>query len=583
MVCTRTVHTRMPPVLLVVVALWFATGCRCERGGHIDPEEFGRLDGVAASELKDPWKAGRLPKSLAEGKPRDGGQVVVHMSAEPPSLNTIVDSEWWASQITEHRIYQALVSNDPYDHPRYRIVPELAERWKIASDERTYTFHLRHGVRWHDGRPFTARDVIATFDKVQDEQTKAVHIRAYTRELSRYEALDDFTVRFTFKKPYFLALDGIFASVPIQPAHVIASLTPTEYNEAATNPLNRHPIGTGPFRFVEWDANRKIILRRFESYWGGKPHLAELVFRTVKDSTVALQLAERQELDVVAVTAQQWRSMQSPILHRKYYRSKYHDSNYAWIGWNLKRPQFRDAEVRSALTRLVDRPGLIGAMMYGLPKPTTCHFYWAGDACDDKLAPLPYDPLAAVKLLKHAGWVDRDGDGVRERGKLEFRFTLMIPANSESMVHAATKIKEDMRRAGIDMRLQRVEWSAFVRRLRDKDFDACTLAWSNSSPREDPTQIWHSSSIAGGSNFISFSNREADRLMDRARVSLNERRRNKMYRRLGKILYDEQPYTWLWVRPRLTLIHRRLHGVRESLMGWRYEDWWVDGPNARTR
>ena len=143
MVCTRTVHTRMPPVLLVVVALWFATGCRCERGGHIDPEEFGRLDGVAASELKDPWKAGRLPKSLAEGKPRDGGQVVVHMSAEPPSLNTIVDSEWWASQITEHRIYQALVSNDPYDHPRYRIVPELAERWKIASDERTYTFHLR--------------------------------------------------------------------------------------------------------------------------------------------------------------------------------------------------------------------------------------------------------------------------------------------------------------------------------------------------------------------------------------------------------------------------------------------------------
>ncbi|MBN1610902.1 MAG: hypothetical protein JW940_30000 [Polyangiaceae bacterium] len=574
-------HTRTPVVLSIVLALCVATGCRCERGGHIDPKELARLGSVTAREPKDPWEAGRLPMSLAKGRPRDGGQIAVHMYTEPPSLNTIIDADWWASQITEHRVYQALVSNDPYDHPNYRVVPELAKSWEIASADRVYTFHLRHGVRWHDGRPFTARDVIATFDKVQNEQTKAVHIRAYTKELLRYEALDAFTVRFTFKKPYFLALDGIFASVPIQPAHVLESLKPMQYNEAAANSLNRHPIGTGPFRFVKWESNSKIVLRRFAKYWGSKPHISELVFRTVKDHTVALQLAERQELDIVTVTAQEWHRMKSPILRRRYYRSRYHDANYAWIGWNLKRPQFRDAVVRSALTMLVDRPGLAGAMMYGLPKPTTCHFYWASDACDGKLSPLPYDPLAAAKLLEHAGWVDRDGDGVREHGKLELCFTLMIPANQEGMVHAATKIKEDMRRAGIDMRLQRVEWSAFVRRLRDKDFDACTLAWVGSS-KEDPTQIWHSSSIAGGSNYISFSNREADRLMDRARVMLNDRRRNKLYRQLGKILYDEQPYTWLWVRPRLTLIHRRLHGVRESLMGWRYEDWWVDGTSAKT-
>jgi peptide/nickel transport system substrate-binding protein len=581
-VCTRAVLTRLLLVLSVAVALIVATGCRCERGGHIDPKELRRLNAGAAREPKDPWEAGRLPASLTQGKPREGGRIVVHVFAEPPSLNTIVDSDWWASQITDHRIYQALVSNDPYDPPDYRVVPELAESWEITSDDRVYTFHLRRDVLWHDGRPFTARDVIATFDKVQNEQTKAVHIRAYTKELARYEALDDFTVRFRFEKPYFLALDGIFASIPIQPAHVIESLKPTQYNEAVTNPLNRHPIGTGPFQFVEWASNSKIVLKRFENYWGSKPHVQELVFRTVKDYTVALQLAERQELDVVTVTAQAWKSMKSAVLRRKYHRSKFHDANYAWIGWNLRRPQFRDAVVRSALTMLVDRPGIMGAMLYGLPKPTTCHFYWASDACDDQLAPLPYDPLAAAKLLEHAGWVDRDDDGVRERGKLELRFTLMIPANQEVMVHAATKIKEDMRRAGIDMRLERVEWSAFVRRLRDKDFDACTLAWMGSS-RDDPTQIWHSSSIAGGSNYVSFSNPEADRLMDRARVTLNDRRRNKLYRRLGKILYDEQPYTWLWVRPRLTLVHRRLHGVRESLMGWRYEDWWVDGPGARPR
>lgn len=570
---------------MLVLLLWFASllapGCRCERGGEVDPKELARLASVVPKESKDPWEAGRLPGKLAKGKPRDGGQIVVHMFSEPPSLNTLVDSDWWAAQVTEHRVYEALVSNDPYDDPKYRVIPELAERWEVASDNRTYTFHLRRGVLWHDGRPFTARDVIATFDKVQNDKTKAVHLRAYTKELSRYEALDDYTVRFSFKNPYFLALDVVFG-IPLQPAHVIEPLSPTQYNEAATNPLNRHPIGTGPFRFAEWESNRKIVLERFEGYWGKKPHVSGLVFRTVKDYTVALQLAERQELDVVTVTAQQWRSMSGEVLRREYHRSKFYDANYAWIGWNLKRRLFRDAVVRTALTLLIDRPGLVGSMMYGLYKPATCHFYWASDACDDKLAPVKYDPLEAVRLIEQAGWVDRDGDGIRERGGHEFRFTLMIPASNESMVHAATKIKEDMRRAGLDMRLQRVEWSAFTRRLRDKDFDACTLAWVTGS-RGDPTQIWHSSSIAGGSNYISFAHRDADRLIDKARLTLDERRRDKLYRRFGKILYDEQPYTWLWVRPRLTLVHRRLRGVRESLLGWRYEDWWVEAPSGKKR
>jgi peptide/nickel transport system substrate-binding protein len=473
---------------LIGLALLLATGCRCERGGHIDPGELASLVNATPRESKDPWKAGHLPREIGEGTPRDGGQIVVQMTADPPTLNTIIGNEYWASQITAHRIYESLVSNDPYDEPDYRVVPELAERWEVAPDDRTYTFHLRRGVRWHDGRPFTARDVIATYDKVQNEATKAVSLRSYTKELSGYEALDDFTVRFTFKNPYFLALDVVFGSVPIQPAHVIEAQSPAQYNEAATNPLNRHPIGTGPFRFVEWESNQKIVLERFDGYWGKKPHLDRIVFRPIKDPTVVLQLAERQEVDVAAVTAQQWSRMKGGVLRRSYHRSKYYDSNYAWIGWNLRRPQFGDPVVRKALTLLVDRPGIIGSMLYGLPKAATCHFYWASEACDPKLEPLPYDPVAAAKLLEGAGWVDRDGDGVRERGKVPFRFTLMLPASNETMVHAATKIKEDMRRAGIDMRLERVEWSAFTRRLRDKEFDACTLAWSGDS-RSDPTQI----------------------------------------------------------------------------------------------
>ncbi len=140
-----------------------------------------------------------------------------------------------------------------------------------------------------------------------------------------------------------------------------------------------------------------------------------------------------------------------------------------------------------------------------------------------------------------------------------------------------TLLKESFSRAGIELYLNRVEWSAFVRRLRDRDFDACTLSWSNSSPRSDPTQIWHSSSIDGGSNYIGFRNSEADRIMDVARGELDDNKRNRLYRQLGQILQDEQPYTWLYTRPRLALIHRRVHGVRPSIAGFIYEDLWLEG------
>ena len=566
--------TRAGILLLFMLVSCGLGACRVVRGGE-QREELAAQTAAPEQEGKDPWERGELPPSIMQGTPRDGGQVVVVMSSDPPSLNTIVDSDWWASRITDHRIYQSLVGNDPNDDPRYQIVPELAERWEIAPDQRTYTFYLRRGIRWHDGKPFTARDVVATFDKIQDEKTKAVHIRSYTKELKSHEALDEFTVRFSFNKPYFLVMDGVFASIPIQPAHVIAGLSGSRYNEAASNPLNRHPMGTGPFRFVEWESGQKIVIARNEAYWGRKPHLNRIVFRIVKDSAVSLQLAERQEVDVVGVTAEQWRKMDARI-RKAYHRAKYYDNNYAWIGWNLKRPMFADARVRRALTMLIDRPGIINAMSYGLPRETTCHFYWASDSCDPSVKPLPYDPPAAAKMLEEAGWKDQDGDGIRELGDVEFRFRFMIPASSEGAARMATKLKEDFGRAGIDLQLQRVEWSAFVKQLRDKDFDACTLAWGDSSPRGDPTQIWHSDSINGGSNYISFRNARADAIMDEARVTLDESKRNVLYRELHRLLYAEQPYTWLYVRPRLSLIHRRIHGVRESLPGWQFEDWWVE-------
>ncbi len=571
---------RLAPISMVLGVLLATQGCRCVSGEELQAERRQRpaeAQTTAARESGDPWVDGVLPPEILEGIPKPGGEVTIHMYTEPPSLNPIIHSDWWGAVLVDH-VYDALVDIDPYDDPDFRYTPGLAERWEISDDRLTYTFHLRKGVRWHDGKPFTARDVIATYTKVMDPTTKAVHIRAYMKGLKKYEALDDYTVRFQWEQPYFLAMSEPFAGLFIQPAHVIEKLSGTQYNEASTNPLMRHPIGTGPFRFVEWESNQKVVLTRNDDYWGKRPHLDRLIFRIVKELDVALQLAERGELDVVTrVLDEAWVRMDSPKLRQNFYRSKYYDANYAWIGWNQLRPFFKDRRVRLALTMLIDRPGIIGKLAYGLPMPTTCHFYWKSRACDPELKPPPHDPLAAVKLLEEAGWRDTDGDGIRDQDGIAFRFFFMLPASSVWAERMATLMKSDFSRAGIDLVVQKVEWSAFTRRLRDQEFDACTLIWGG-GPRGDPTQIWHSSSIEGGSNYIGFSNPKADALMDQAKVIFDDDRRNAIYRQFSRLLYEEQPYTWLYVRPRLSLVSRRLRGVRETLMFWQYEDWWIEDP-----
>ena len=185
-----------------------------------------------------------------------------------------------------------------------------------------------------------------------------------------------------------------------------------------------------------------------------------------------------------------------------------------------------------------------------------------------------------MALLEEAGWTDRDGDGVREKNGRRFEFTFMVPASSNEAARWVTAVKEDFDRAGLELNIQRQEWQTFVRRLREHEFDACTLLWGSSGPRGDPTQIWHSDSIDGGSNYIEFRNERADAIMEEARVTLDEDRRTELYREFGRILYEEQPYTWMYTRPELTLIHRRIHGVRQSLGGWFPQDWWLeDAPN----
>lgn len=527
--------------------------------------------GAAAPSSLSDWEAGRLPLGLTAGEPRSGGELVVALPFEPPSINPILHADRMA-YLLAHHVYDRLVAEDPYDDPRYRLRPQLAERWSVSEDGRTYTFHLRPRVTFHDGHPLSADDVIATFEKLMDPDTRAVSMRAYFAELESVEKIDTFTVRLRWKQPYFMALD-VLDDLPILPAHVLRTMTGQQFNESSTNPLLRHPLGTGPFKFVRWKSGESLLLARNEGYWGRKAYVDRVRCLFVKDSVTALQMAARQDLDLLTVPEDQW--PYTDVLRKHYHRSAYFDASYSWIGWNRRRVYFADSRVRRALTLLTDRPRLAATLGRGLLKPAACHFYWASAACEG-LAPLPYDPEQADRLLDEAGWRDSDADGVRDRDGVPFRFTLLLPSGADPRVRFATMLQEQFRRHGIDMSLSLLDWSIYLDKLREHEFDAYLLRWTGDS-RSDPTDLWHSRSFDSGSNFVGFASAEADGLIEQARITRDEEARDRMFRRFGQLLLKEQPITFLFVHARMSLLHQRVRGARVSLGGWQLQDLWLQG------
>jgi peptide/nickel transport system substrate-binding protein len=530
---------------------------------------------AAAVEETDPWLRGELPPEVNEDTPKRGGTLVVRMYSEPPSLNKITDSDYATTLMLDRKVYESLAELDADRHPDYPLKPLLAESWSVSEDGLTFTFKVRRGVRWHDGRPFSGKDVVATIEKILDPKVRAMHLRNQFELLESVRTApgDDFTVVANYREPYFLALRSL-ATLPIYPKHLL-----DEAGDMLKHPIHRAPVGTGPFRFEQWITADRITFVRHEDYWGRKAWLDRIVYRLVENPTVAFQLLQQGQFDLyLMLQPAQWVKEMPKVesLRENYHRVRFFHPNYAWIGWNTRRPFFADRNVRLAMTYLMDREGMRRSFLYGLDRPTTCHFYSESSSCDPSLEPRPYDPELAVRLLDESGWVDSDGDGIRDRDGVPFRFTFLITSSSVFLGKLAPYLQQELRKVGIAMDIKRVEWALFTQMLREQEFDVCSLLWGNTDVVSDPFQIWHSSQAASGSNYISYANPELDRLIEEARRELDDERRSALYRRLGRILYDENPYTFLYTRPSLDAVKKNVRGLRPAVPWYDLEDVWLD-------
>ena len=490
-----------------------------------------------------------------------------HFASEPDTLNPITSTDVYASRVDSF-VYETLLERN---NETLQFQPKLATEWTMSEDHLVFTFELRKDVAWHDGKPFSAEDIVYSFERIMDPKVDAPHLRVYYQDIRQVVKLPPNRVQFIFNKPYFMALE-FCGGMPILPKHLYEGNL--DFNR---HPLNRAPIGTGPYRFQHWNTGKDIRLIRNESYWGKKPAIKSVQFLIIPEESIALQVLKKGGLDLAGLQPIQWvRQTQSKKFNARFNKYQYYTPGYTFIGWNLRRPFFQDKRVRQALTELVNRQEILEELKFGLGEVTTGPFYTEGPSYDHAIKPLAYDKVHAKALLKASGWEDHDQDGILDREGVAFRFEFLIPSGRRFAEGLATIVKEDLAQLGIVVDIRKIEWALFIQKLNDHTFDAVTLGWSFGF-EQDPYQVWHSSQAEQGSNFVGFKNELVDQLIEQARVEFDAKKRTDLHQEIHRLIHEEQPYTFLFTSPSLVALDRRFTHVKVYPIGIDPLEWQVRG------
>jgi ABC-type transport system substrate-binding protein len=524
----------------------------------------------------DSYEPLALPRRRADGgaadakqrSARKGGKAVVHLGYEPPHLNLFVQEDYWISRIVINNIQEALVR---VDTDTGRIMPNLATRWEVDESGKEVTFWLRNGVRFHDGKPLSAEDVIFTLDVLADPHRSNASLRQDLEQLESWKA-EGRKVVLRLKRPDFKLLSSL-AHLPILPKHVYAA------SDFKTHPANHSPVGTGPFRFVRWKRGTSLKLARWQGYWGDEARLNELVFRVVRDKNKALALLRRGELQLIPqLPLNQVCKKGSPIRNESFQRrfkvSTHYPNQFHSIILNTATPQLADREVREALVYLTDRKLLARKLLCRHARIISGPFWPERPGYDSSVKPRVHSLEKAKDLLAKAGWKDVDGDGVREKKGKELELVYLQIAESSLQRRLCPILEQAYEKAGVRLVIKRVPFSRWLQLVRKHSFHLADVVWTFYG-EQDLYQHYHCSQREGGSNYGSYCNEKADALLEKIRRTLDDSDRHALERKLHRLLHRDLPAVYLFNTARVAVSSRRLKGAEPTNEGFIWSKLWL--------
>ncbi|NTU41987.1 MAG: peptide-binding protein [Nitrospirales bacterium] len=495
-----------------------------------------------------------LPGCSREPGIKQPNTITIGLSADAKRLLPLLATDGASAEISGH-IFNGLTKYDK----TIRITGDLAESWDVSPDGLTITFHLRKGVKWHDGVEFTADDVLFTYTTVINPLIPTPYSSNFG-PVDCVEAPDRYTVRVKYKEPYAPALESW--GMGIIPKHLL------EGKDIGSDRVNRSPVGTGPYRLKEWVSGQKIVLDAFDGYFEGRPNIDRIIARIIPDSSTTFLELKFGGIDFMGLTPPQYKLQANTAFFQRYFQKfRYPSFGYTYLGYNLLNPMFSDKRVRQAIACSLDKKELIAGVLMGYGTPCTGPFPPESWAYNSAVKDYPHDPARALALLAEAGW-QRNREGVLEKNGKPFVFTVLVNQGNEARLKAAQIMKEQLKRVGITMNIKVLEWQAMLHKFIDKKmFEAVLMGWGLSRD-PDLYDIWLSTKTKEGEfNFISYKNAEVDRLLVEGRQTFDMKKRKAIYNRIHEILADEQPYAFLFVPDALPVLHKRFRGVEQSPIG----------------
>jgi len=471
------------------------------------------------------WRPGEIEILPEKAKAvYHGGTITVGHSSKPDVINPILTSETISVNLMS-LIFSSLVKFDDTQQP----VPDLVKDWEISKDGLVWTFFLRDDVKFHDGHPLTAHDVEFTYRSIIDPENRSPLAARYEL-IDRVETEGDYVFRIVLKHPFAPFMYVLTRS--IAPRHLL------ENAELHNSPFNRCPVGSGPFRLVDWTDDDTITLEANKEYFhSGRPILDRLIFKAYPDRQAALQVMTRGKMDIALDLA----ASDLLFVSRKRAFRAYSTPgvSYYAIIFNLKSPLFGDIRVRKALDYAIDRDSIIKKQLKGHSRICTGPFSVKSWAYNPYVQPTPYNIEEARALLELAGWQDTDGDGVLDRDGELFEISLAVPNISDSLERIAVAIRAQLVKVGIKVKLVYIDDSE----LYSTQFQAVLVRIASGADPDGAYKVWHS--MGGNVNMASYENRAVDDLLELGRRTTDLEERKAIYHKIHKIIHDDYPAIFL--------------------------------------
>ena len=526
---------------------------------------------TAAANTKILSALGRLPE---EGEADTEARIDRHVVGDLGSTNPIMIStsaEFDILGLTGFGLFSFGRDLEPF------AASETVVSWQTSADGLLDKVVMRDDLVWSDGKPITAHDVAFSYTVIMDPRVPVPAVRSGTDQMRGVHAYDDHTIVFFHKEP--LATNVWNVNFPVLPRHVYEKTwekDPTLKDSPEHVALEQAPVCGGPYEIVERKRGQQIVLRRRDS-WStvrgrkvrDEPSFKEVRFRIIEDPNTSLLALKAGDIHEMVLQPEQWTTQTTAA---DYYQRNTKATAPEWVnfhfGWNIESPFFADRRVRRAMSYAFDYYEMLDKLCYGLYKPCAGNFAedsWM--APKKKLEPYKQDLDKAEALLDEAGWIDHDNDGIRDKeidGRLvPFEFSMLV--NQQPLrIAICTLMKDCLDRIGVRMNVKPVESTVLQDLTQKRKFQAYFGGWGAGTDPDSSENIWKTGAMR---NFVNYSNPEVDRLFEEGRRELDRAKRAEKYARIQEILYEDQPYTWLYWRNSFYGFSKKLRGYVFSPRG----------------